>query len=115
MTGAGNLAYRDTALKGLVAGGDVVTGNGVLHSIEALNLDAAVGWLQVFDAADHTHVTLGTTVPNLSFEWAASADRHIDDLDYGFNLGLVFAVTTTDGGSTGATTGFDISATYGPR
>jgi len=115
MTGAGSLPYRNAALKGLVAGGNVASGNGVLRTLEILNLDAAVGWLQVFDAASNASVTLGTTVPVLSFEVAASAQRHIDDIGYGYNLGLVFAVTTTDGGSTAATTGLDISATHGSR
>ena len=114
MTGQGHLAYRNTAVKGLAAGGDVVAGNGVMHTLELLNLDAAVAWLQVFDAVDHTHVTLGTTTPNLSFELATSAQRHLDDIGYGFNLGLVFAVTTTDGGSSSPSTGLDITATYGP-
>ena len=115
MTGQGHLAFRAAALKGLGSGGDVATGNGVLHSLEALNLDAAVAWLQVFDAADHTYVTLGTTVPALSFEWGSSAQRHLDDIGYGFNLGLVFAVVTADGGSSSPSTGLDISATYGPE
>lgn len=110
--GDGSLAYRADPLKGLVAAGDVKTGGGVLHALELSNLDAAVAWLQIFDATDHTAVTLGTTVPKLSLHVAASADKGPHDLDFGFNSGLVFAVTTTDGGAVLPSTGLAVDATY---
>lgn len=111
-TSAGAAPFRAPAYKGLSATGNVKTGAGVLHTIELSNLDAAVAWLQIFDAADSTQIVLGTTVPKLSLHVAASADADSADLNMGFNLGLVFAVTTTDGGAISPATGLAVDATY---
>lgn len=80
--------------------------------LELSNLDAAIAWVQIFDAADQTAVVLGSTVPKLSLRVAASADADTDDVELGFNSGCVFAVTTTDGGAVSPVTGVTINATY---
>lgn len=101
------------AVKGLGAGGDVKTSSrGVLHALDMSNLDAAVCYLQVFDAADHTAVTLGTTAPALVFHVPASGDKTPGILDFGFNNGLVVATTTTATGSTPPSTGLVVNITY---
>lgn len=111
-TSAGAAPYFSAALKGLVAAGDVKTGSGVLHTLELSNLDASAAWLQIFDAADHTSVVLGVTVPKLAIHLGASLDADSADLNFGFNLGLVFAVTTTALGAVSPVTGLAVDATY---
>lgn len=114
--GSGDAAYHNAALKGLGATGNVKGSSGVLHAAELHNLDAADAYLQVFDAVSNASVTLGVTVPNFSIHVGSSATAQADktepDLEYGFNLGLVVAVTTTDGGSSSPATGLTVDLTY---
>lgn len=111
-TSAGAAAFLANAYKGLAAAGDVKTGSGVLHTLELSNLDASAAWLQIFDAVDHNSVVLGVTVPKLSIHLGASLDADSADLNFGFNLGLVFAVTTTALGAVSPVTGITVDATY---
>jgi hypothetical protein len=111
--GAGEAAFHAAAYKGISASGNVKTSaSGVLHALDLHNLDATVAFLQVFDATSNAAVTLGTTVPNLSIAVPASGEKTEPDLEYGFNNGLVFAVTTTDGGLTAPATGLTVNATF---
>lgn len=109
---AGDQTFRSTALqaKALVKGAS----NGRLIGFSVSNLDAAVAWLTFWDAAQTADVTVGTTAPLASFHVASSGDKDIsfDHPGIGFNLGLVAAVTTTDGGATLATTGLAATVVY---
>ena len=86
-------------------------GGGVLKGYVASNIDAADAFVQCFDAAAATDVTLGTTPPALPLPIPAGdatlRGHAIEDIPGGgfaFTNGLCAAVTTTaDGSSAGAT------------
>jgi len=72
-----------------------------LSGIQLLNGNAAIVFLQLFDAAAVANVTLGTTVPNKVIKCEASVEKDVLFVKAPrFNNGLVYAVTTTAGGST---------------
>lgn len=75
---------------------------GVLHGLH-VSVGTGTGFVQVFDAAATTDVTLGTTAPVLSFA-VNTADQYFalfDELGLRYmNLGCVIALTTTRTGST---------------
>lgn len=75
-------------------------------AMHALNTTAAAAFVQYFDAAAITDVTVGTTVPLWVLRSPASSISDGDGLPtHGlvFRLGVVVASTTTPTGSTGAT------------
>lgn len=77
-----------------------------LVAIRAINTTAAVAFVQLFDAAAASDVTVGTTIPTWVVKSEASELSIGDGLpDHGlvFTRGLVVASTTTPTGSTGAT------------
>ena len=75
---------------------------GVLHGWAVINTAAAVTYVQIFDAAAVTDVTLGTTVPKGSIPLAASGVSVIMEADLQFATGIVLFATTTLTGNTGA-------------
>lgn len=83
-------------------------GRCVLTAIRAANTTVADAYIQIFDAAATTSVTLGTTVAR----WWVLTDFGAGDISVGdglptqglvFENGIVAASTTTATGSTGAT------------
>jgi len=81
----------------------VKTGEALLYGYHFKNTTAAAAYVQLFDAAAITDVTVGTTVPNLSLGLAASAQETLGLVKpIKFALGIVAAATTTATGATGA-------------
>jgi hypothetical protein len=74
------------------------------------NPNASVAYVQVFDAATATTITLGTTVPDMIFAIPAASGANIE-ITCGVNManGIKLACTTTAGGSTAPTTGLDMT------
>lgn len=70
---------------------------------------SAKAFLQIFDAAAPTDVTLGTTVPKWSIPLAAGKAANLANLAIGFANGIVIAGTTTATGNTTATTGLIVN------
>lgn len=106
-------SFRSAAIKGLGVGGVVKNAkSGRLRSLHVVNLDNAVCWVQLFDVADNTQVTLGTTPPTYSIHLAALAEKDIVHLDWGFANGIVIATTTTDGGSSSPATGASVTISF---
>lgn len=91
----------------------VNTGRTRLVSVHVNNLDAAVMYLQLFDAAAAS-VTVGTTTPDLVIPMAASGTHHVVWGDDGpvFWTACTYAVTTTPSGSTGPTAEAVLSICY---
>jgi len=81
---------------------------------EILNSAATICYLQMFDAATATSITLGTTVPDLSLGFPAGAAANIpaSNPGIGFTNGLKIAATTTRAGSTPCGTGMDVNIFY---
>lgn len=65
------------------------------------NVDSAVRYLQTFDALTGD-VTVGTTAPTMPYAIPATSTLEIN-VDKVYETGLVYAVTTTSTGGTGAT------------
>jgi hypothetical protein len=83
-----------------------------LKMMQLRNLDAAIAYVQFFNAAATESVTLGTTTPDLSISIAASAVVTMDIEGAAFESGIVYAVTTTATGNTGPTNGVDLNLVY---
>jgi hypothetical protein len=75
-----------------------------LVRVHAANTHTAMTFLQLFDAAATSEVTLGTTVPKLSIgiPLSSSVTLNLGDLDKEllFKKGLVYAVASTATGGT---------------
>ena len=81
----------------------VQTGETLLFSYSILNNEAAVSYLQIFDAAALGDVTLGTTVADMVLATPASgAIQGALPMPVYFSLGLCIFCTTDSTGSTGA-------------
>lgn len=104
-----NYPYR-----GAVAGTAtlVKTGYTQVFWMHVSNRDASERWLQMFDAKAAGEVSLGTTVPTHSIPIAASGTLPLE-VRSDWQKGLVIAVTTTETGSTGASTAAVINARVG--
>jgi len=84
------------------------TDNKVALRLSAATVRTSPVWVQLFNANAAADVTLGTTVPTLAYQLVAggtNASSNQYDIDYQFPLGIVIALTTTAGGSTGVTAG----------
>lgn len=86
------------------------TGNVALDNVEAENINTAICYLQLFDAAAASDVTLGSTTPTttrmipMGGGAAAPVSRLLDPhKSIGFCKGLVYAVTTTRSGAVAPT------------
>lgn len=90
------------------------TGSRYLYSLEASNIDAADAFIQLFDAVA-ADVTVGTTVPTLSFLVPAGdatlRGKMQESWTNGveFLKGITYACTTTATGSTAGSTGLVIN------
>lgn len=92
-----------------------VNGSGVvLDSIHCLNTNAAITYLQVFNVAAGTAVTVGTTVPTQSFGMQSNATGPMLEVDAPYNayysLGIKVAATT--GRATGVAPGAGIDCNF---
>lgn len=88
-------------------------GGTYLTKINVENTDTTKAYLQLFDAAALTDVTLGTTAPTYVIPIPASGlviDDHANGLR--FSLGVVYAVTTTPTGNTAPGAVSVLSASY---
>lgn len=75
--------------------------------IQCLNPDAThVAYVQIFDVASATSVTLGTTVPKLSIGFNAASSWTVP-MDNAFYNGIKIAATATATGSGAPTTALD--------
>lgn len=88
--------------------------SGVLGTIYCYNSNATAAFVQVFDVATASGVTVGTTAPVLSLGLApASAGSvPIGTLGVHFANGIQIAATTTATGGTALASALDCSATY---
>ena len=88
----------------------VFTGTGTLLGIQVCNNQAAVVFIQLFDALS-ANVTLGTTLPDWEFSVPASSSTTTIALPVNglkLRIGLVAASTTTEGGLTGSAAGVQV-------
>ena len=84
-----------------------------LYNLTVFNTTASIAYVQIFNALA-TNVTVGTTVPTLSFEIPASGTYDLQGTGVGlaFSNGLTVAATTTATGSTAPGTGLVVNAGY---
>ena len=87
------------------------TGYTILESAEVENINTTPVYLQLFDAAATTDVTLGTTTPTDTRMIPAGAGTPNNtarlfgnDIRRRFGAGIVYAITTTRSGSTSPAT-----------
>jgi len=92
----------------------VSTGAGFVNSVQIANPSAALAYIQFFDVAYETAVTLGTTVPTF---WVAASTLDVDTwylLGLGFSRGLKVAATTTPTGSSAPSAAVNVMLTIDP-
>src|SRR5216117_681653 len=88
----------------------VKAGEGALTGYYVYNPNSSVAYVQFFDVASGTAVTLGTTTPTLSFGIPATAAANLfDGTGFQFRNGLKLAATTTATGATAPSTGVDLN------
>lgn len=87
---------------------------GLLGTAYCYNPNASVAYLQVFDAATAASVTVGTTVPKLSFGIPSALASGIGPGPVGIQFlnGIQVAVTTTATGSTAPSSAMDCNVTF---
>lgn len=89
-----------------------------LETLEVQNPNTVQIFIQMFDAAAASSVTVGTTTPTLSFLCVAgdgvNTGGTVKDFPKGvmFRDGLVIAVTTTATGSTNPTSAATVNLTF---
>lgn len=81
------------------------SGTAQLCGWNIINTNAAIAYIQLFNASDITNVTLGTTSPTLILAVPTGAGSTVfamisDSNKMSFPLGIVAAATTTPTGST---------------
>lgn len=79
-----------------------------LKSIQFHNDAAALTFLQLFDAAEASQVTLGTTPASTIFSALNGRELSLSDLDMTFGKGLCMAATTEAGNSTAPSAAQDV-------
>ena len=97
----------------------VKAGYTLLHGFEIENANTTKMYIQFFDAAAATDVTLGTTVPNATYYIPPGdgTENGVRGKDYAnspsrYGKGLCYAITTTNTGLTGPTTELDLNLDY---
>jgi hypothetical protein len=88
---------------------------GVLDTALIQNPNAALSFVQLFDAAATSAVTLGTTTPTAVIPCASNAITPVTNLTgmgLRFRKGIVAAATTTATGNTGVSTGLVITLSF---
>lgn len=93
------------------------TGNVVLMAVEVENPNTDPVYLQLFDAAAVTDVTIGTTTPTDTRMIPAGAGGGVNtsrliEIPRRFGLGLCYAITTTRSGSTAPSTACPCNFTH---
>lgn len=92
---------------------ELKTKQGHLGTIVAYNPNSAVAYLQFFDIAAASSVTLGTTVPNEVFGVPPLSSIVIPaSTPANYYNGISFAATTTATGSSAPSTGLDVSVRW---
>jgi hypothetical protein len=87
--------------------------SGALCGYYIYNPNSSVAYVQFFDVASGTTVTLNTTVPTLSIGIPATAAANLfDGTGLEFKNGLKLAATTTATGLTAPSTGLDINVLF---
>lgn len=110
--------YFNAALKATaaLASGTLQTGQtqqyGSLRSVLIDNLDAAKGYLQIFDAAAASKVTVGTTTPTAVICAASSAQVNVANLGLKFRNGIVVAATTGPANNTAGSNGMVVTLIF---
>lgn len=97
----------------------VKSGFTLLHDLEVENPNTSQMYIQLFDAAATSAVTLGTTTPAQTYVIPAGdgtengvRTKEFGDAALRFGLGLVWAITTTRSGSTGPGTACPTNLRY---
>ena len=91
----------------------VKSGATYLYTLEIDNADSAKRYLQLFDAAATGDGTLGTTTPSYVIGLASAAMKSVSFcIPMKFELGLVYAMTTTDTGSSDVSAAGTLSVGY---
>lgn len=88
----------------------VLIGEGILQGVQVCNAQAAVCFIQLFDALV-ANVTLGTTVPDWEFSVPASTSTTTIAMPPGglkLRVGLVAGSTTAEKGGTGSAAGVQV-------
>lgn len=85
------------------------TGAGTLAFITCANINTTLAFLQVFDVASSTSVTVGSTVPKASFPMngGTALGGNFLPANMSFLNGIKIAATTTAKGSTAPSTALD--------
>ena len=107
-------AFGSTIASNLQTAVLVKAAPGQLLGLDITNTSTAVAFIGMFDVATAGSVTLGTTIPKVSFGIAGSASRTVTvgDVWVQFNTGMVMAATTTPTGSTTAAAGVYVTAMF---
>mgnify|MGYP001586664712 CR=1 FL=1 len=85
---------------------------GTVTGYYVYNPNATVAYVQFFNVASATTVTLGTTVPDLTIGIPATAGANLLGDGITFSLGIKIACTTTALGLTAPSTGLDVNIYY---
>lgn len=86
---------------------------GKLHGYYFYNPNSSVAYVQLFDVASATSVTLGTTAPNMVLGIPATSGANLSDaIGIAFTLGIKFACTTTETGNIAPATGLTCNFWY---
>lgn len=112
---AGLGPYIPYSFGGLVGSVQTIQGTATqLGGWYVFNPAGTACYIQMFDVAQATSVTLGVTVPKLSLGVPAGAAANIPATDPGilFTKGLKIASTTTRAGATPCGTGSDVNFWY---
>ena len=93
------------------------TGHTALLSVEVENPNTSPVYLQLFDVAATTSVTLGSTTPTVSRMVPAGAGGGVNsarliEIPTGFTNGCVYAITTTATGAVAPTSVCLLNFTY---
>jgi hypothetical protein len=89
------------------------TGGGLLNAYYLYNSDTNVIFIQFFDAAKTTDVTLGTTVPKWSIGIPGGQAANVSRLKLQFSDGIQVACTATETGA--GAPGAPANANFGYR
>lgn len=86
----------------------------ILGTLYCYNPNSSVAYIQIYDVASAAGVTVGTTVPTLSFGIPATSANGLPPAMIGipFFNGIQAAATTTAKGGSAPSTAMDCNATY---
>lgn len=86
---------------------------GIVDTVSCANTNAAIGFIQMFDVASATSVTVGTTVPVFSLPVSPSIAFHASiPLGINFENGIKIAATTGIKNGTALGTALDCSIAF---